>query len=130
MPDKYESQRNSLIYKVKNGYESLSNVDRSAMEAYALRYIRFLNAAKTEREATREAVRQAEAAGFRPLTPETAIVPGARVYEVLRGKAVNLAVIGQKPLSQGVRIAAAHIDNPRLDLKPNPLYEEDQMAFF
>ena len=130
MSEKYEKQRNTLLYKPQNGYSTLTPEDRTAMEAYARRYIRFLDDAKTEREAVKEAVRQAEAAGFRPFTPGMALEPGDKVYQTVCGKAVNLAVIGEKPLDQGTRIAAAHIDNPRLDLKPNPLYEEDQMAFF
>ena len=127
---KYEAQRKALLYKPTNGYAVISQEDRSAMEAYSQRYISFLNAAKTEREAVREATRQAEAHGFRPYTPGMEMTPGTKVYQTVCGKAVNLAVIGKRPLSQGTRITAAHIDNPRLDLKPNPLYEEDQMAFF
>ena len=130
MSEKYEDVRNNLIYKNKNGYSVISDADRAEMEAYAGRYISFLNAAKTEREAVREAVRQAEAKGFVPSTPGMDIKPGLKVYQTICDKAVNLAVIGRRPLSEGTRISAAHIDNPRLDLKPNPLYEDDQMAFF
>ena len=127
---KYEAQRKALLYKPKNGYNVISESDKSAMESYAQRYIAFLNAAKTEREAVKEAIRQAEAKGFHPYTPGMELVPGTKVYQTICDKAINLAVIGKKPLSEGTRISAAHIDNPRLDLKPNPLYEEDQMAFF
>ena len=128
--NKYEAQREALLYKPKNGYAVISEADKAAMDAYARRYMAFLDAAKTEREAVREAIAQAEAQGFVPYTPGMAMTPGTKVYQTVCGKAINLAVIGKKPLSQGTRIAAAHIDNPRLDLKPNPLYEDDQMAFF
>ncbi len=127
---KYENQRKALCYKPTNGYAVLSREDKAAMDAYTGRYMAFLDAAKTEREAVREAIRQAEAAGFVPYTPGMAMTPGTRVYQTVYDRAINLAVIGRKPLSEGTRISAAHIDNPRLDLKPNPLYEEDQLAFF
>jgi len=130
MSEKYEEERKTLLYKNSNGYTVISEAERAEMEAYAKRYIAFLNAAKTEREAVRETIRQAEEKGFKPYTAGMALEPGTRVYNAVCGKAVNLAVIGRKPLSEGTRITAAHIDNPRLDLKPNPLYEEDQMAFF
>ena len=130
MSEKYEEERKNLLYKNSNGYTVISEAERAEMEAYAKRYIAFLNAAKTEREAVRETIRQAEEKGFRPYTAGMALEPGTRVYNAVCGKAVNLAVIGRKPLSEGTRSTAAHIDNPRLDLKPNPLYEEDQMAFF
>ena len=127
---KYEAQRKALLYQPQNGYGLISQEDRAAMEDYSRRYIAFLNAAKTEREAVKEAVRQAEAKGFRPYVPGMEMAPGTKVYQTVCHKAVNLAVIGNRPLREGTRITAAHIDNPRLDLKPNPLYEEDQMAFF
>ena len=130
MSEKYEEERKSLLYKNKNGYSVISEADRAEMEAYAKRYIAFLNAAKTEREAVRETVRQAEEKGFVPYSAGMELKPGTKVYKTVCGKAVNLAVIGRRPLAEGTCIAAAHIDNPRLDLKPNPLYEEDQMAFF
>ena len=127
---KYEQERKDLLYKNANGYTVMDPAETPALEAYARRYMDFLDAAKTEREAVREAVRQAEAKGFVPYTPGMAVTPGTKLYRVGYGKAVNLAVIGKKSLAEGARIAAAHIDNPRLDLKPNPLYEDDGMAFF
>ena len=128
--NKYKELREKLTYAPKNGYARLTEADKAEMEAYCKRYMAFLDAAKTEREAVRETVRQAEAAGFQPYTDGMAVKPGAKIYCVNQDKAINLAVIGKKSLAQGTRITAAHIDNPRLDLKPNPLYEEDQMAFF
>lgn len=126
----HQELREKLLYAPKNGYDRLTSEDKAEMEAYCQRYIAFLNAAKTEREAVRESVRQAEAFGFRPLAAGMELKPGTKVYSVNNQKALNLAVIGEKPLGEGTRITAAHIDNPRLDLKPNPLYEDDGMAFF
>ena len=130
MSDKYEKEREALLYRQKNGHLTLPEEEKAPLEAYARRYMDFLDAAKTERECVREAVRQAEARGFRAWAPGMDLAPGDRIYMAVHGKALNLAVIGKQPLSRGARIAAAHIDNPRLDLKPNPLYEEDSMAFF
>ena len=127
---KYEKERENLLYKPKNGYAVISDADRAEMDTYARRYMDFLDAAKTEREAVTEVIRQAEAAGFVPYAPGMKMAPGTKVYQAVYGKAINLAVIGKKSLSEGTRISAAHIDNPRLDLKPNPLYEDDEMAFF
>ena len=72
----------------------------------------------------------AETAGFRPYVRGMELKPGDKVYRSNRGKAVMLAVIGRKDLDQGVNIGAAHIDSPRLDLKQNPVYEADELAFF
>jgi aspartyl aminopeptidase len=127
---KYEAQRKALLYKQKNGYTVISDADKAQMNAYARRYMDFLDAAKTEREAVKETIRQAQAAGFVAYTPGMPMTPGTKVYQTVHGKAINLAIIGKESLAEGTRIAAAHIDNPRLDLKPNPLYEEDQLAFF
>lgn len=73
-------------------------------------------------------VNAAKAAGFLPFDPETKYSPGDKIYFNNRGKAICLAVIGKKGASEGVRIAAAHIDNPRLDLKPAPLYESGELS--
>ncbi len=127
---KYQALREQLTYAPKNGYAVISEQDKPEMEAYSKRYMAFLDAAKTEREAVKEAVRQAKAAGFQPYADGMAMTPGTKVYCVNHAKAINLAVIGKKPLSEGTRITAAHIDNPRLDLKPNPLYEDAELAFF
>ena len=89
-----------------------------------------MTAAKTEREAVIESVRLAEENGFVPFDASQPLKAGDRVYAVNRGKALILAVIGEKPIEAGVSIAAAHIDSPRLDLKPNPLYEDHELAYF
>ncbi len=69
-------------------------------------------------------VAAAEKAGFRPLVPGMSLKAGDKVYRNNRGKSILLAVIGEESLNTGMNICAAHIDSPRLDLKPNPLYED------
>ena len=122
--------REQLLAAPKNGYCRITDEQRQEMEAYCRRYAAFLDAAKTEREATDWAVREAEKNGFLPLTAGMDLKPGDRVYMNNRGKSILLAVIGSQPLSWGANICAAHVDSPRLDLKPNPLYEDSEIAFF
>jgi aspartyl aminopeptidase len=123
-----ETQRNPLFYAPKNGYDRMSEADRTEMERYCRDYMKFMDAAKTEREAVTESIRIAEGAGFRAYVPGMALKAGDRVYYNNRGKAIIFAVIGSKDLSNGANIAAAHVDSPRLDLKPNPLYEDSEFA--
>ena len=93
-------------------------------------YKSFLNSCKTEREAAAFTVKEAEKRGFVPFDKNKHYAAGDKVYYLNRKKAVILAVIGKKSVGEGVRIAAAHIDSPRLDLKPNPLYEDTDIALF
>ena len=124
-----EQLRKALVYDRKNGYDRMDTAEMEAMEAYCTGYKQYLDAGKTERECVDRTVALAEAAGFRPYVRGTAVKPGDKVYRVNRDKAVVLAVIGQKSLAEGANIGAAHIDSPRLDLKQNPVYEADEMAF-
>ena len=130
MSQKKESPRRQLLMQKKNGYEKLSPDDLRAMDEYCSAYIDIMNRAKTEREFVKETIRLAESSGFRPLERGTKLEPGDRVYRSVRGKGLCLAVIGREPMEQGTRIVAAHIDSPRLDLKPNPLSEEGGMVYF
>ena len=124
-----EQLRRALAYEKKNGYDRLQPGELEAIEAYCAGYKQFLDAGKTERECVDRTIALAEAAGFRPYTRGMDLKPGDKVYQVNRGKAIMLAVMGQKSLADGVNIGAAHIDSPRLDLKQNPLYEADELAF-
>ena len=124
-----EQLRKALLYDKKNGYDRLIAGELEAMEAYCTGYKQFLDGGKTERECVDRSVALAEKAGFRPYVRGTEVKPGDKVYRVNRGKAVTLAVIGRKSLDQGANIGAAHIDSPRLDLKQNPLYEAEELAY-
>ena len=122
--------RESLLMNPKNGLTLLSAQEREEMECYCLRYREFIDACKTEREATAWAVKKAEALGYKPFQPGMAIQPGDKIYYNNRDKAIALAVVGSKSLAEGVNICAAHVDSPRMDLKPNPLYEDGEIAYF
>ncbi|HIS59046.1 MAG TPA: aminopeptidase [Candidatus Faecousia faecipullorum] len=125
-----EELRESLLMAPKNGYTRLNDTQKAEMEAYCKRYMDFMTACKTEREATSWAVQEAEKLGFKPYTIGMAVNPGDKIYYNNRGKSIALAVVGTEPLSAGANICAAHVDSPRLDLKPNPLYEDSEIAYF
>lgn len=127
---KYEAMRKELLSDAKNGYDRISDEDRAAMDVYCKDYMDFISTCKIEREAVAWTIAEAEKCGFVPLTPGMSLKPGDRVYGNNHGKSVIFAVIGSEPLSNGTHICAAHIDSPRLDLKPNPLYEDAEMAYF
>ena len=129
MSEQTKELRNKLLYTPKNGYDLLSEAEREEMERYCHDYMKFLDAAKTEREAVTHTVAMAEDAGFVPFVPGMALTPGMRIYRNNRGKSVIFAVIGSRNINEGAQIVASHIDNPRLDLKPNPLYEDSELAF-
>ncbi|WP_455581078.1 aminopeptidase [Dysosmobacter sp.] len=130
MSDETKELRKKLFSTKKNGYDKLTDDDLSRMEAYCRAYMAFLDAGKTERLCAAEAIRLAEEKGYRPFVRGMEVKAGDKLYVCNRGKSVMLAHIGEKPLAQGVQIAAAHIDSPRLDLKPNPLYEDSELAYF
>ena len=121
--------RKALTYQRKNGYDCLQPGELEAIDVYCEAYKQYLDAGKTERECVDRTVAMAEAAGFRPFKRGMEAKPGDKYYYVNRDRAIMLAVIGKKSLAEGAAIGAAHIDSPRLDLKPNPLYESDELAF-
>ena len=125
-----KEERAKLLYQPKNGYDRLTAQEEQEMNAYCEDYKKFLDASKTERECVFSAIRLAEARGFVEFQRGMALKAGDKVYCNNRGKAIMLAVIGSEPLSSGANIGAAHTDAPRLDLKPNPLYEDAEMAYF
>ncbi|MEG1190609.1 MAG: aminopeptidase [Oscillospiraceae bacterium] len=127
---KEKSERaDKLFYAQKNGYDIIDQKEKDLCEDYCKAYMTFLNESKTEREAVRAGIALAEKAGFVPYTAGMKIEAGTKIYSSNRGKALMLAVIGKKPLSEGSIIAAAHVDSPRLDLKQVPLYEDSELCY-
>ena len=125
-----EDMRAKLFYEQKNGYDLISPQEHGQVEEYAADYMRFLDTSRTEREAVANAIDEAEECGFVPYEPGMELHSGMKIYCSNRGKALMLAVIGRESLANGAVIAGAHVDCPRLDLKQNPLYESDELAFF
>ena len=124
-----EELRNSLLAAPKNGYARLSAQERQEMEAFARGYAAFIDACKTEREAVTWTVEALKEHGFVELVPGRALKPGDKVYRNVHNKSLMAAVIGSESMNTGARICSAHIDSPRIDIKPNPLYEDSGLAF-
>ena len=124
-----EELRTSLLNTNKNGYTRITVEQKAEMNTYCEGYMAFMDAAKTEREATTWAIEAAKARGFVELKPGMDAKPGDKFYLNNRDKSIILAVVGKQPLSAGANICAAHVDSPRMDIKPNPLYETDEIAY-
>lgn len=125
---KNEELREKLFYDPKHACKVIDEAELAAVDSFAEGYKAFMSKCKVEREVVEYVCDLAAANGFVPFDSKAQYKPGDKVIYNNRGKAVILAVIGQKPVEEGVRIAAAHIDSPRLDLKPNPLYEDAEFA--
>ena len=113
----------------KNAWEILDEAETARMEAFAAAYRSFLDHGKTERECVTEAVRQAEAKGFKDMMSVKALRPGDRVYRDWMGKSILLFVIGNGDITEGMNILGAHIDSPRVDVKQNPVYEDEGFGY-
>ena len=122
--------KEKLFLQRKNGYTRINEAEKKEIFAFAEDYKTFLDTAKTEREAVCEAVRLLEENGFVEYKKDMKLNAGDKIYRNNRGKAIIAAVIGSAPIAEGVRLCAAHIDSPRLDLKQNPLYEDNEFALF
>lgn len=126
----YKELKEKLFLKHDNGLMSATEEENKRIFEYCEGYKSFLNSAKTEREAVKAAVAFAEEKGFKPFSRDNKYSAGDKVYFNNRGKTVAFAVIGKQDCESGFNITAAHIDSPRLDLKPNPVYEEIELALF
>ena len=118
-----------LEYKAKYAFEEANKKEKKEIFAFSEDYKAFLNYAVTERRCVKLGVQLAEKNGFKPLENFKALKPGDKVYSVNRDKNLVLAVIGKEKIAGGVNMIGAHIDSPRLDLKPMPLYEDSKIAY-
>ena len=123
-----EQLKEKLLYKKKSVFEKCED-ERQAELDYAEGYKKFLDSAKTERDATRTAIAMAREKGFAEYKFGQKVKPGDKFYYNNRGKSLYLFIIGKENIEKGIAITAAHIDSPRLDLKANPVYESGGMAF-
>ena len=122
--------KEQLFTRTDKGIASMKESEIKKADKYCEDYKKFIDHSKTEREAVKTAVNLAEKAGFVPFEQDKKYKAGDRIYYVNRHKALALAVIGKKGVKDGVRLAIAHIDSPRIDLKPNPMYEASGLAMF
>jgi aspartyl aminopeptidase len=120
--------KEKLFYNNENGVKKVSDEELKKADEFAEGYKKFLDEAKTEREAVTETIEMAKNAGFTEYEKGKKYVAGDRYYINNHNKSAIFVVIGEKDASNGMRIGAAHIDSPRLDLKPQPLYEEIELA--
>ena len=124
-----EELKKELLFAPKNGLTTLTAEQKAEMEDYCKRYRTFIDTCKTEREATSWTVEIAKANGFKEMKVGMQVKAGDKVYFNNRGKSILLAVIGSESLAEGANICAAHVDSPRMDVKPNPLYEDSELAY-
>ena len=125
-----ELLKEKLLIKRESGAKTLPVEEIKKADEFCKGYMSFLDRAKTEREAVAITIAAAEARGFTEYDPDLTYKPGDQVYVNNRGKALMLCVFGKNGTKNGVRLGIAHIDSPRLDLKPNPLYESNDLAMF
>ena len=126
---KAENKTDALRYRKQTVYAKAGEKIVREAYGYAARYMKFLDASKTEREAVAEGVRIAEAAGYREWKFGQTMKPGDKLYYNNRSKNLILFKIGTEPIENGIRITGAHIDSPRLDLKQNPVYQDHDLCF-
>lgn len=122
--------KEKLFSNPKNGWLRVNDSEKSEIFSFCDGYVEFLGKAKTERLFCKYAEEFVKSEGFVPFEKGKKYAPGDKVYYVNHKKSLILCVFGKKPLCEGVRIAAAHIDSPRLDLKQHPLYEDTDLAYF
>lgn len=122
--------KEKLFLDNKNGYFKIDETTEKEIQDFAKGYVEFLNTSKTERLCVRNAIEMAKANGFEEYQEDKKYNKGDKVFVNQRDKAVIFSVIGSRPVKDGVRIVAAHIDSPRIDLKANPLYEADELGYF
>ena len=120
-----------LTYQKKNSFKEATKTQKEALEKFACDYKRYLDNAKTERDAVKTSVALAEKYGYTPFTFGEKLKAGDKKYYNNRNKNLYLFRIGKEDIEKyGVRISAAHIDSPRIDIRPNPLYEKEGAAYF
>ena len=114
--------------RTESVWQRMNNSEKKAVMAYGEKYKAFLDKARTERQSVNFIIEAAEKKGFKPLYDLKALHEGDKVYWNQKGKSVILAVIGKEPVKEGLKIVGSHIDAPRLDLKGNPVHEQDALS--
>ena len=125
-----EELKEKLFKNNNSGWENVNEEKRKKIEEISNKYMNFLNNAKTEREFIKEARKLADSNGYKDIMEYQTLKPGDKIYFINREKSMYLAIIGEKSIEEGMHIIGSHVDSPRLDLKPNPLYEDTGLAYF
>ena len=127
---KGELLKEQLFLKAENATTKLSDEELKKAHDFCEPYKKFMDDAKIENEAVVVAIEKLEAKGYKPFESGKKYVPGEKFYYNNRGRALIFGTMGTRPIEQGVKILASHIDSPRLDLKQRPVYEKDELALF
>lgn len=122
--------KEQIMMTEPKGVKALSKEEIAKADEFCVGYKKFLDNSPIEREAVRYTVELAKKEGFVEYDADAKYNAGDKVYYINRDKAVALAVIGKNGVKNGAKLAIAHIDSPRIDLKPNPLYEANNLALF
>lgn len=130
MSEETKELKERLFNKKENGWLKVNEEKDKIIMNFSNEYIYFLNNGKTERECAAFAKKMLDENGFKCICECETLKPGDKVYYINRNKSVYAAVIGSKEVQEGINVVGAHIDSPRLDLKPNPLYEDGGFAYF
>ncbi len=120
--------KEALEVKYPNLWDKIDEEDKKAAYSFAESYKDFLSRAKTERVFVNVSVETLESLGYVPLSEKKTLKAGDKVYESVHGKALIAALIGSRPLKEGCNLVGAHVDAPRLDLKPHPIYEDSDLV--
>ncbi len=118
-----------LVYKNKSGFDT-KNADKATVAEYCEGYKKFLDHAKTEREAVTTSIAMIEAKGYKPYKLGDKLERGGKYYLNNRNKSMFMFKIGSESIENGIRITASHIDSPRVDFKPQPVFEDSELCFF
>ncbi len=127
---KVKDIKEELFMPAKKGIATISEDEIKKADDFCVGYKEFLDNSPVEREAVVYSRKLAEENGFAEFEQDKEYKAGDKVYFINRDKAIALAVIGKNGTKNGVKLSIAHIDSPRVDLKPNPLYEDNNLAYF
>ena len=122
--------KEKLFRNKDNAWEKVEEEEKTKIFDFSKKYIEFLSSNKTERECVKTIKEKLEQNNFKNIEDLNSIKSGEKVYYINREKNIYAAVIGEESPEEGFNIIGAHIDSPRLDLKPNPIYEDAELALF
>ncbi len=133
MPKKADKKKGPSLFKVESAWDKIKDSELKLLEKRCKDYLEFVSRCKTERGTIEYVEKIIGKAGFKPLAPLGSgkkLKPGSKVYFINKNRALGLAVIGKRPVVEGFRFIAAHLDVPRFDVKAHPLYEKHGLALF
>ncbi|MFW5998975.1 MAG: aminopeptidase, partial [Halanaerobiaceae bacterium] len=122
-------EKKSKAYEARNAWTEMEDAELEEVDEFNQEYAEFLTENKTERRFVKSSIELLKKAGFRDINEVEKLQKGDKIYSVNRNKQLIAAVIGEKDFKKGLHIIGAHMDSPRIDLKPNPLFEKGELSF-